>query len=129
MDKKTKEGIKRRLGKYWVYLILVLALFFVVSLSRNVFRILQARKRIDEEQGRVNKLRDENEALKKRLAETQSEAFIETQLRDRLGLSKEGEIIVVLPDSDTLKKIAPARPEEEETLPDPTWKRWLRLFF
>jgi cell division protein FtsB len=129
MDKKAKEGIKKRLGKYWIYLLLVLALFFLISLSRNVFRILEVRRKIDEAQGRVDKLRDENEALRKRLTETQSEAFMEAQLRDKLGLSKEGETIVVLPDPDTLKKIAPAMPEEEETLPDPNWKRWLKLFF
>jgi len=129
MDKKFKDRLKMRLGKYWSYLILILALFFLASLTRNVFRILEAGKKIDEAQAGVDKLKDENEALKKRLVETQSEIFVETQLRDKLGLSKEDEIVVILPDSDTLKKIAPARPEEEENLPDPTWRKWLKLFY
>jgi cell division protein FtsB len=129
MYKKDKNILIAKLGKYWRYLILGVAALFLISLIRNVFRILAASKRIDEAKGRVERLADENEELKRQLALTQSEAFIETQFRDRLGLSKDGEIIVVLPDEETLRKIAPTTPEEEETLPDPPWKKWLKLFY
>ena len=129
MYKKDRKTLTTKLGKYWRYLILGLVALFFISLIRNVFRILAASKRIDEAKGRVERLADENEELKRQLALTQSEAFIETQFRDRLGLSKEGEIIVVLPDEETLRKIAPTTPEEEETLPDPPWKKWLKLFY
>ena len=33
-----------------------------------------------------------------------SDEFIEKQLRDKLGLAKKGEIILILPDEETLKK-------------------------
>ena len=128
MHKNKGRGFKLKLGKYWKYLLLGLALLFSISLVRNIFRILAASKRIDEAKGRVEKLKDENDDLKRRLAEAQSETYIETQLRDKLGLSKEEEIIVVLPDAETLRQIAPAAAEEEEELPDPTWKKWLKLF-
>jgi len=128
MHKNKGEGFKLKLGRYWKYLLLGLALLFSISLVRNIFRILAASKRIDEAKGRVEKLKDENEDLKRRLAEAQSETYIETQLRDKLGLSKDEEIIVVLPDAETLRQIAPAPAEEEEELPDPTWKKWLKLF-
>ena len=128
MHKNKGEGFKLKLGRYWKYLLLGLALLFSLSLVRNIFRILAASKRIDEAKGRVEKLKDENEDLKRRLAEAQSETYIETQLRDKLGLSKDEEIIVVLRDAETLSQIAPAPAEEEEELPDPTWKKWLKLF-
>jgi len=128
MYKKDKKSLATKLGKYWRYLLLGLAALFFISLIRNVFRIVGASKKIDEARGRVENLSEENEELKRQLAQAQSEVFIETQFRDRLGLSKEGEIIVVLPDEDTLRKIAPALAEEEETLPDPPWRKWLKLF-
>jgi cell division protein FtsB len=128
MYKKKPNVLKTKLGRYWRYLLLVLAVFFIISLIRNVFKILSASQRIDEAKARVEKLSGENEALKRQLALSESEAFIETQFRDRLGLSQEGEIIVVLPDAETLRKIAPVTIEEEETLPDPTWRKWLKLF-
>jgi hypothetical protein len=42
---------------------------------------------------------------------------------------KEGEVIVVLPDEDILRKLAPLLPTEENTLPEPNWKKWEKLFF
>ncbi|MDP3994252.1 MAG: hypothetical protein Q8P91_00270, partial [bacterium] len=60
--------------------------------------------------------------------EAKKQEYIEKQLRDKLGLSKEGETIVVLPDADTLRKLVPPIPGEEEILPDPNWKKWLKLF-
>ncbi len=38
-------------------------------------------------------------------------------------------IVVVLPDTATLEKLAPEVPVEQETLPDPNWKKWWNLFF
>jgi len=128
MYKKDKNILITKLGEYWRYLILGLVALFLISLIRNVFRIRAASKKIDEAKGRVERLANENEDLKRQLALAQSEAFIETQFRDRLGLAKEGEIVVVLPDEETLRKIAPTTVEEEETLPDPPWKKWLKLF-
>jgi len=128
MEKGFSQTLKIRLGKYWSYLLLILALLFVISLVRNIIKIVEAGKRIDEAKARVEKLKDENSQLKSKLSQVQSETFIEKQLRDRLGLAKEEEIIVVLPDEETLRQIAPKVAEEEENLPDPIWKKWLKLF-
>lgn len=128
MYKKEGKTLKTKLGRYSRYILLGIAALFSVSLIRNIFKITAASKQIDEAKGRVEKLAEENEELKRQLALAQSEAFIETQFRDRLGLSKEGEIVVVLPDEETLRKIAPTLDAEEETLPDPPWRKWLKLF-
>ncbi len=74
-------------------------------------------------------LKKENEELQKRLTETQSPVYIERELRDKLGLAKRGEVVVVLPDAEILKRLAPKSSEEEDFLPDPTWKKWAKLFF
>ena len=110
------------------FLLLFLSFLFLISLVRNVFRIFEAKSRIDTAQSRVDRLQSQNEELKKVLAQAQSGEYVERQLRDKLGLSKEGEIIVVLPDEETLRRLAPKPIEEEETLPDPTWRKWLKLF-
>lgn len=118
-----------QLKSYYIYLGFFLGLLFILSLARNVSKIARAGKRIDKAESRVEKLRKENEEMQRRLAEVRGEEYIEKQLRDKLGLAKEGEIVVVLPDEETLRKIAPSVPEEEDVLPDPTWKKWLHLFF
>lgn len=101
----------------------------LVSLARNIIKVREAKERLKEKEEYIKKIGEENEELSQRVATFKSEAFIEKQLRDKLGLAKEGEIIVVLPDEETIKKFAPSNEKEEEILPDPNWKKWFKLFF
>ena len=123
------DKVKVKLKSYYIYVGLFLGFLFLLSLIRNISKIADAEKRISKAQERVEKLRKENEETERRLAEVKGEEYIEKQLRDKLGLAKEGEIVVVLPDEETLRKIAPGIAEEEDVLPDPTWKKWLKLFY
>ncbi len=84
--------------------------------------------KIEKEKEKIEKLKQENEELQKNLEIVKSEEFIEKQLRDKLGMAKEGEIVVILPDAEEVKKFAPRIDEEEEVLPDPNWKKWIHLF-
>jgi len=122
------DKVKVKLKSYYLYAGLFLGFLFLLSLIRNVSKIAGAEKRISRAQERVEKLKKENEEAERRLAKVKGEEYIEKQLRDKLGLAKEGEIVVVLPDEETLRKIAPGIAEEEDVLPDPTWKKWLKLF-
>ena len=123
------ERVREKTRKYLRYLIIFLFLLMATSLIRNIIRISQAQKRVETVENRVASLKKENEGLKEELEDIESKAYVEFQAREKLGLAGEGEIIVVLPDEEVLRKIAPKIYEEEETLPDPTWKKWLNLFY
>ncbi len=123
------DKLKAKVRSSYLYLGLFLGFLFLLSLVRNVSKIADAEKRISRARERVENLKKENEETERRLAEVRGEEYIEKQLRDKLGLAKEGEIVVVLPDEEILRKIAPGIPEEEDVLPDPTWKKWLKLFY
>ena len=124
--KKEASGeIKEKLPKYFLILLLII---FSTSLAINIGKIKKFNKTISEKEEKIAKIKKENEEIKKKLEEAKSQEYIEKQLRDSLGLAKEGEIVVVLPDEDTLRNLAPKLEKEESTLPDPNWKRWLKLF-
>lgn len=123
------ERVKEKIRNYLGYLIIFLFLLMAISLIRNILRISQAKGRVETAEERVSQLKEENERLKSELENIESEAYVEFQAREKLGLAGEGEIIVVLPDEEVLRKIAPKIYKEEETLPDPTWKKWLKLFY
>ena len=123
------EKAKSKLKSYYIYLAIFLGFLLLLSFVRNITKISDARKRIEKAESRVEKLGKENEEMERKLAEVKGEEYIEKQLRNNLGLAKEGEIVVVLPDEEILRKIAPSVPEEEDILPDPIWKKWLKLFF
>lgn len=130
--RKTERGEKvpflTKLSGYSKYLILAVVVLLFISLIRNITKSIQVGNRIKTEKAKLEELKKENSELEKKLAETQSAEYLEKQLRNKLGLAKEGEIVLVLPDEETLKKMAPADVEPEEVLPDPTWKKWLKLF-
>jgi hypothetical protein len=71
----------------------------------------------------------ETAQLEEQIAVAEGSNFIEKQIRNKLGLVKPGEAIVVLPDAEILKKMAPQIIAEEDVLPDPNWKKWEKLFF
>jgi len=106
----------------------VLIFLLLVSTVKNLQKVAGIRSAVEAEKAKVEKMKGDNAALQAQIAQIQSPEFIEGQIRNKLGLAKPGEAIVVLPDADTLRKLAPVVPVEENTLPDPNWKRWEKLF-
>lgn len=127
-NQEITDIIKEKLSNYSRYLLILGVIVVAISLIRNIIRALNIRDRIKTEEAKVEVLRKEKEELEKKVAEAESDAYIEKQLRDKLGLAKEGEIVLILPEDEILRKIAPIVQEEEDFLPDPTWKKWLKLF-
>ena len=123
------QEIKQRLRVYSGYLLILIIFLLIVSLTRSILRTTDAQKKIEKKKQDIVKLEEENRILREKLGVITSEEFTEKQLRDKLGLAKEGEIVVVLPDEETLKKLAPELQKEEELLPDPYWRKWFNLFF
>ena len=110
---KTKNRVL-----YWG-LVLVMGVF-TVRLSANVWRLWKAGDRIKDAESGVRSQELENQELKKRLAEVQSPEFIEKEAREKLGLGKPGEEIVVLPE-------VPAMPSMP-VVGEPNWRRWWKLY-
>jgi cell division protein FtsB len=106
----------------------VLALILLISTVKNIGRVKNIEGAVQREKDTVEKMQEENARLEAQIAQTQGSAFIEKQIRNKLGLAKSGEAIVILPDAEILKKLAPQTPVEGNTLPDPNWKKWLKLF-
>ena len=67
---------------------------------------------------------DKNENLKRELAKTQSETFIERQVRDKLNLVKEGEIIVILPTISPFVEPSPIPIDTSSNI-----EKWWKVFF
>ena len=110
--------------------IFVLFLFAIISIIRSIYSLLGKDDAIDEARMRVEELKTEQAELIELQQTVNSPEFVEREARDRLGLARAGEVIVVLPSEEVLRSIAP--PEEQlEDYPeqDPIWRRWVKLFF
>ena len=111
------------------YAIWFLVVLLLISTVRNIGRVISIRKQVEVERQKVEKMQADNAKLQTQIAEAQGQDFIEKQIRNKLGLTKEGEAMVVLPDESIVRSLAPSLTSEEETLPDPNWKKWQKLFF
>lgn len=100
----------------------------VFSVAKNLQTLEKSKNRIYEAEERVEKLKKENDELRQRQEVVNSIEFKEQQIRNKLGLVKEGEIIVILPPDDVVKKYAPQISTEETEEIEPNWKKWLNLF-
>lgn len=118
----------RLFDKVSFYVLLGFLLLLCLSLVRNYQRVKSVDQQIRNKEEEVSQVQKEGEELAARLKVAQSPEFVESQLRNKLGMVKEGEIVVILPSDDVLRKIAPKLEEEEDILPDPNWKKWMKLF-
>ncbi len=107
---------------------LVLFLILLSSLTKSLKKLKEGENQISKNEIKLEKIRQENERLSSQLKIVQSDEYLEKQLRDKLGLAKEGEIVLVLPEASVVKKLSPQIPEEEEVKPKPNWQKWLELF-
>lgn len=127
--KIPKTGdLKPRLRKYANIVILFVAILLSISLFKGVSRIRRAEDKISQTRDKIEKLEKENQELEVDLGLTENETYLEKQLRDGLGYAKENEIVIVLPDEEILRKLAPRLEVEQEDLPKKNWEKWAEVF-
>lgn len=105
-------------------------LLIVISAIHGILRLSSSGSRIGEAEEKLVEVKREQEELKKELERVQSNHYAEQQTRDKLGMAKEGEIVIVLPEEEMLRRLSPRRAENEIlTTSDSNWKKWAKLFF
>jgi len=121
--------LHHKFGSFSFYLLLIFIIILTFSLVRSIIYVGSANSRILEAQQKVDKLQSEQKELETELKKIQSKSYLEKQIRNKLNLVDEGEIVLVLPDEEALKRFSPRKPKEiEEFLPPPNWKAWVELF-
>lgn len=115
--------------KYLKYILLIVTIFLIVSMSRSTVKMLGKGKTIDDARKNVENLEKEQAGLLKLKEKVDSDQFVEKEARDKLGLTKPGDTVVVLPPDDVLRKFAPLDEKVSFVEEQPIYKRWIKLFF
>lgn len=102
----------------------LILLSLIVNFSRQTVRLWRSADVLKEKKDELAVLEKKNEELKDELKRIESPEFIEEAAREKLGLGKEGEVVVILPSGD-LAAQENYRMDKEP----PNWKKWWRLFF
>ena len=110
----------------WVQILIILVgIGLIVSLSRDILRLLRSADELRLAAQKVEELQKEGESLTQKKEYYQSESFIEEEARNKLNMAKVGETVVILPPN--LKEVI-GKKENQPTKPLPNWHQWLNLF-
>ena len=104
-------------------LVLTVALYFGAALAGEMI----ASQRIDQQEAALNtqihQLQTANAGLKARVQDAQTDAFVERQARDELGLVRQGDVPVIVVNAP-----APPPPAPPAPAPKPAhWQNWAAL--
>jgi len=104
--------------------IIIVGIGLIISLSKNLYRLLEAGDQVKLAQQRLEELKTESKKLEQERDYFQSEEFVEQEARNRLNMAKPGEKVVILPPNlgENEKQTFTPNPEL------PNWKKWLSLF-
>ncbi len=108
------------------FTILIIGISLIINLSRDILRLLKAGDQIKLAEQKVEKLKKEQQEFLEKRQYYQSEEFIEEEARNKLGFSRPGETVVILPPN--IPQIL-GREEEKPAEEIPNWKKWFKLFF
>ncbi len=109
-------------------IVIAVSAVLIVNLSRSIWDLWRRRDIVGERQAVRKRLEVENKRLQSELEQAQSPEFIEQEARNRLGLGREGEEVVILPkQQDSRPRTQDVGEKTYENLPN--WKKWWRLFY
>ena len=104
----------------------IIAIIILVIVIKNnissITRTLEDENTTANLKGQLAKEQEKNQFLKERLFYVKTNQFVEDEAREKLGMSKPGEYVVIAPTS------APLNNEKIEINAKPNWRRWLDLF-
>lgn len=107
-----------------LFMAMLVGVILAVNSAKRIHSFSQTAQKVQEAEDRLEKLRKENEALKNELKYKESSEFAEREIRNKLGLVREGEAIVVIPQE--LDEKAQEYGKEDTR---PNWQKWRDLFF
>ena len=110
--------LKNRLVRMVIF---TLSLFLIISLIRSIWSLLQKENIVIEEEKRLAEIRRKNQELKSKLTDLEGKTFIEKQAREKLGLGKEGDFVVLLPSITPVVEPSPTPVLEN-------WQKWVKLY-
>ncbi|MBP9669829.1 septum formation initiator family protein [Candidatus Woesebacteria bacterium] len=109
--------------RFVLYGVIVFQILLIISLVRGIQLSARSKERIERMQQTKEKLLVEREKLKQEQEYVQSPFYLEEVARNELHLSKEGETVVIIPESIILGE-GNSSQESVISRDKPNWQKW-----
>ena len=120
MQKGFLSNIKHKLASWILFSVCTLLL---ISSFKSWINLSKRADILKNAQDRVQKAADKQKQLESALARVQSREYIEQQAREKLNLSREGEITVIVPSISITQDPTPTPLENLAN-----WQKWWKVF-
>lgn len=110
---------------FLLFLFFLASILLIVNGVRRLLTFKTTSERVKEAEESLVRLKRENEDLKRELEYKKGQEFSEKEIRDKLGLAKPGEAVVVLPKNDSSQSTV----DSEQSIEIPNYTKWWKLFF
>jgi cell division protein FtsB len=107
---------------------LLLGLLLIFHLSRSIVGLYRSGGRVAGLVGEIAELEKEKERLEQERGFRQTDEFVEREARDKLRMTREGEKILVLPESDA-RGGEEDREQKTEDGERANWQKWFDYWF
>lgn len=128
---KEKKTLKRIFSsKLFLLVVFVLVIFLLLALGKNFIKRYQVNREIARLEAEIGKLETGNQELTDLIDYLNTDFFVEEEARLKLGLSKDGENTVIVPDSLTGSNqldVSSQTGYNEKALNNP--QKWWQYFF
>lgn len=106
----------------------IMSILVLASLSRSLYRAWRKQDIVHERQKRLDVMTEERAQLEAEYEYSQTEEYVEQQARDKLGMAKEGETVVIfeLTEGEEASGSAEAPKSEQDKTP---LQEWMGLFW
>lgn len=103
------------------WIIIGLGVFIAGRMGVNVWKLYKAGDKVEVARKTLAEAQAEQEKLKAQLEYVQSDEFVEREAREKLGLGKPGETVVIVPS-------APPVPSVSQSGGESNWRKWWKLY-
>jgi len=104
--------------------IIIFCLYLIVTTAKAIIDLWKAGDKLTQRQQNLSFLKKEQEDLLRQKAAIDNPNYWEEMARDRLGLSKPGEKVIVIPQELLVDQTPVASVDAT-----PNWQKWAKLLF
>ncbi len=128
--KEKTSIVQQKIESLSAYLLFFLFIVIGFSFLRNVYRAKAVHGQIEVAKKQLAELQLKKNQLRNELDEIQSREYLDKEAHDKLNLVYKGEVVLVLPEEDVLRRFSPrTQKHKEELRPLSSWQAWLKLFW
>lgn len=109
-------------NRFWSWLFVILGTILAIRTINNIIRLSKANERLKSADVEISMLEAKKADLESRLTTVQTDDYVERTAREKLGLGRAGEIVVVMEEGDGDRQ--GAEPKDQTA----NWKLWRRLY-